>query len=134
MAFTIPAMPLSVKIWHAWTATVTVYAAPNVTTVGNLSPGKRIMSYGGMTNQPTKSQIPMELLLPKLTDIRAGWNGAAPDMVEVPAGSRRFYYVWWVDDVAKGFANEYRIAQIGYSCSGLVWQGPLPIAVPVPMP
>lgn len=60
-----------------------------------------------------------ELLLPAGTDVRDDFTidpGLAvadqPDLVEVPAGSGRWYTVVQVDDVAKGFPNEYRVAMI----------------------
>jgi hypothetical protein len=63
------------------------------------------------------------LLLPALTDIRDDQVGSFADLVEVPAGSGRFYQVLWVDDVAKGFANEYRGAHI-YKTG--IWPIPIP--------
>jgi len=48
------------------------------------------------------------VLVPAGTDLRdSGCTGLA-DLVELPATSGRWYYVAYVDDVAKGFANEYR--------------------------
>ena len=47
---------------------------------------------------------PIFLRLPALTDIRPA------DQIECPAGSGRLYSVRWVDDVHKGFVNEYRVA------------------------
>jgi hypothetical protein len=53
----------------------------------------------------------MQLLLPKLTDIRGfECNTTVPDQVECPKGSGRWYWVPSVDDVGKGYANEYRLA------------------------
>ena len=55
----------------------------------------------------------MSLLLPKRTDIRGPQDSSTiSDFVEVPAGSRRWYGVFFVDEVGRGFANEYRIAGI----------------------
>lgn len=65
------------------------------------------------------ASTPMHLLLPALTNING--QGAYPftvngilvgDSVEVPAGSGRFYCTFWVDDVAKGYPTEYRVADI----------------------
>lgn len=58
-----------------------------------------------------------ELLLPAGTDVRDNfsWDGVAmnkPDLVEVPEGSERYYTIVQVDDVAKGFPNEYRFAMV----------------------
>lgn len=52
----------------------------------------------------------MSLLVPKLTDVRPAFLTAADwgDLVECPAGSGRYYWMPWMDDVGKGFANEHR--------------------------
>jgi len=76
----------------------------------------------------------MQLLLPALTDVRSGVVAAVPDFVEVPAGSGRWYQVYAVDDIGKGFANEHRIAVIlavsalvnPTAYAGIVWPVPIP--------
>lgn len=53
------------------------------------------------------------LLCPKLTPITEQPPPMTPiPIVEVPQGTGRYYMVVWVDDVGKGFVNEYRQAQI----------------------
>lgn len=69
-----------------------------------------------------------QLLLPAQTDIRdwACFDGLAmdqPDLVEVPRGTGRFYTVALVDDVARGFPNEYRVAFI---VKNAYWPIPIP--------
>ena len=58
----------------------------------------------------------MFLLLPALTDVRytgvGGTSDSFYDIVEVPAGSARWYWVLSVDDAGKGFANEHRVAEL----------------------
>jgi hypothetical protein len=54
----------------------------------------------------------MFLCLPKLTDVRPRGSISFHDNVEVPAGSGRLYQAVAVDDVGKGFFNEYRITLI----------------------
>jgi len=55
----------------------------------------------------------MTLLCSAGTDIRDHHCTGNPiDMVEAPAGSGRWYVVYEVDDIAKGFANEYRWAAL----------------------
>lgn len=57
--------------------------------------------------------LPRYLRLPKLTDVRFVISGASYNtIVEVPAGSGRLYAVTDVEDVHKGFPNEYRSALI----------------------
>lgn len=75
---------------------------------GRLS--SRVSSQGG-----NFLQVPvtiMQLLLPKGTDVRGVESNIAYglDQVECPVGSGRFYCVTSVDDVGKGYANEYRLA------------------------
>jgi hypothetical protein len=54
-------------------------------------------------SQPTLWVPPIWLRLPPLTDLRPG------DEVECPAGSGRTYVTRWVEDLHKGFPNEYRV-------------------------
>lgn len=68
--------------------------------------------------------LTMNLLLPALVDIRGPQDTVAPDAVEVPAGSGRWYAVVAVDDIGKGFANEHRTASI-YALAGF-WTAPYP--------
>jgi hypothetical protein len=56
--------------------------------------------------------IPMVLRVPSLTDIRSDLQSGNGDLVEVPAGSGRFYHCIQVDDFGKGFGNEHRWAFI----------------------
>ena len=73
----------------------------------------------------------MWLLLPALTDIRSvvtfpGGGGSKCDIVECPLGSGRFYLVISVDDVGKGFGNEFRCAAIQATNLYGVWPTPIP--------
>jgi len=133
MAFRVPTFNLAVSIWRVG-GTGGSYAAPDVGTTGNLSPGKRVMlgEVGGW--QVSKSIIANELLLPKLTDIRSFYNATNPDLVEVPAGSKRFYQVLDVADIGKGFANEHRIAFLAYETAGNTSLAGGPFPAPVPLP
>lgn len=115
MAFRIPTFPLVVNIWR--TPAIPPVGPPAVITVGNLSPGRRTLGFG------VGPSLVMELLLPAGTDIQCAANSVVPDAVEVPGGSGRFYKVFGVDDVAKGFANQYRLALIQ---SAPVWPVPYP--------
>jgi len=131
MAFTVPTFNLSVQIYTGpWPV-----GAPRLVTVGNLAYGRRVQqvrvsdvgnqeSYGGQAT----------LLLPALTDVRDGGNGQQ-DYIQCPAGSGRWYVCMLVEDVGKGFANEYRAATIGKiwqgvsgtgSYPGLFWPTPIP--------
>lgn len=104
MAFRLPNFNLNVNLWrHASPLT----GAPDLLFKANLRPSIR-----PSTTQWNEVGVEfiVELLCPALTDIRGVINAGGADYVEVPAGSGRFYTVNWVDDVAKGFPNEYRVA------------------------
>lgn len=69
------------------------------------------MSTGGTATPGVPLQT-MNLLLPALSDVRGPQDTISFDMAEVPAGSGRWYAVFFVDDIAKGFSNEHRSAGI----------------------
>lgn len=83
-----------------------IQAAPCQLTYGRRT---NSMSTGGTNAQGALAQG-MNLLLPMLTDVRGPQDTVSPDMVEVPAGSGRWYSVYFVDDIGKGFTNEHRSA------------------------
>lgn len=68
----------------------------------------------------------MLLNLPPHSDVRSRCCTAVSDLVEVPAGSGRYYDVLAVDDVSKGFPEEYRIAVIIQSTTVALWPIPIP--------
>lgn len=76
----------------------------------------------------------MSLLLPAGTDLRAFPTYPISDVVEVPAGTGRWYLVGFVDDIGRGFANEHRcglIAQMNPQVNfglyaGSQWPTPMP--------
>jgi hypothetical protein len=82
-----------------------------------------VASTGGTTDRGVIVQT-MNLLLPARTDVRGPQNGPILDMVEVPAGSGRWYSVVFVDDIGRGFTNEHRTAAI-YAVPG-AWPTPCP--------
>jgi len=135
MSFTLPDFNL----------TCDIYSGPYDTRVlrlsgvaCNLAMGRRVqvvfhdptgLGFGAATAQ---------LLLPSGTDVRdvSQLMGGGPpyDIVEVPAGSGRWYVVNSVDDVGKGFPNEYRLAFLAklssnsglVNTTGLFWPIPMP--------
>lgn len=68
----------------------------------------------------------MMLLFPKHTDVLGIYAGSFEDLLEVPAGSGRYYVVYDVDDAGKGFPNEHRWAWIFKYTStfGAFWGNP----------
>jgi hypothetical protein len=133
MAFPLPNFNLSAKIWRN-NGVGGSYAAPDVTSNCFLSPGRRVtMPFARSTGQPAP-YIQTEIGFPKGTDVRGSWNGVGEDRVEVPAGSKRFYAVMSVDDVGKGWANEYRLVMLQFLINGdtNLAGGPFPVPVPLP--
>jgi hypothetical protein len=76
----------------------------------------------------------MTLLVPALTDLRMLGQGVQNDILEVPAGTGRWYQLNFVDDVGKGFSNEHRMALLVQIAEpllpsqfpGLFWPIPMP--------
>lgn len=119
MAYTIPNFNLTVDVFRYSGA-----AYSNIgSIVGNLQMGRRTpFTFLGGGPGDYQSLSPY-LLCPAGTDLRDLECGTAlNDVVEVPQGSGRWYAVLGVDDVAKGFPNEFRVATIA-KCGGF---GPWP--------
>ena len=108
MSYVLPTFNLDVNLW---TAPAVVTAPPTRTFKAGLARGERVIElFPAYTVGYYSYRSPMQLLCPKGTDIYPNEPGAFADLVEVPAGSGRYYAVWYVDDVGKGFPNEYRMA------------------------
>lgn len=80
---------------------------------GNLAWGKRVntMSTGG-TGSAGVPVTAMTLLLEATVDLRDQWSTTGSDVVEVPAGSGRFYVVWTCDYIGLGFPNAHKGATL----------------------
>lgn len=116
MAYVLPTFNLNVNVWRG-PQTLPPGGAPDLTPIGNLAAGRRLPF------DNTSAVLDMYLLLPAGTDIRSSINATDPDVVEVPAGSGRFYLVAFVDDLGKGFANEHRFAVLLQTGT---WPAPIP--------
>lgn len=105
MSFSVPTFNLTCAI-HTFGIPIARLFSPC-----NLAMGRRQLTVGasgtGVVGVPG---FVMTLLLPALTDIRSALSVTGPDRVQVPLGSGRFYDVFVVDDMGKGFANEHRVA------------------------
>lgn len=119
MPYSLPTFNLTINLWHPPTF---FPAAPAQVIMGNLAYSRRVHSFGG------NSIGEMFLLVPALTDLRSPVNqaGVSFDEVEVPAGSGRFYVVYAVDDVGKGFSNEHRCAVLVQNTGRGLWPIPMP--------
>ena len=132
MSFTVPTFPLTCNVWDGPNPPV---GPPRLSPDCNLAIGRRIFpGQSGFDNFSATEGTP-QLLVPALTDIRDAScvPAAGGDVIEVPAGTGRFYYVIYVDDVGKGFLNEHRLALLSKACSanfshfaGVDWPVPIP--------
>jgi hypothetical protein len=113
MAFRIPTFNLTCNVWRTGNV---VANPPDTNFPCNLSPGRRVLSaaLGNTSTGASSPSLLMEILLPARSDVRPAYivfaSPTQGDVVEVPAGTGRYYCVQCVDDVARGFPNEYRIA------------------------
>ncbi len=132
MAYSIPTFNLTCNIWRFQPPPPG--GPPALSPDCNLAVGRRV-SIPTVEGDLTTAYGSMTLLLPKGTDIRDASCVAslAGDLVEVPAGSGRFYFVAYVDDVGKGFLNEHRYAYISKACQAsdptlfsYIWPAPIP--------
>lgn len=130
MAFTLPTFNLTCNI-HTVAGGVNVF---RLSSDCNLAMGRRTANPNGTVEQDGGlfGLLPI-LLLPVGTDVRDSSCGGEMDIVEVPAGTGRWYQVIAVDDVGKGFPNEHRLATLGKTWgfagngSGLTLPWPTPI-------
>jgi hypothetical protein len=132
MAFSVPTFNLLCDIFTG------PYSSRELRIVGqicNLQYGRRLAHFSDFPSENEGSQL-MSLLLPKLTDVRSTLCGYEVDIVECPQHSGRIYWVSAVDDVGKGFDNEFRVATLvsaseakfgtGSDFLGLFWPTPIP--------
>lgn len=118
MAYTIPSFPLAVRIWRS---TSLVVNPPDVSAMGNLVSSRPDADPFPGIGIGTLAQRQVAgaywgrfatILLPRLTDVQPPNSTTNGDVLECPAGTGRYYFVVWVDDTGKGFANEHRYAYV----------------------
>jgi hypothetical protein len=107
VSFQPPTYNLVCNIWHGGV----MVGPPDLSPMCNLAYGRRFdYIVVGIASGAVDSLTAMQLLLPRLTDIRGPLSTTGFDLVECPAGTGRLYSVACVDDSGKGFGNEHRIA------------------------
>lgn len=123
MSFTVPTFNLTC---NEWLATNPPPAVPRQILMGNLQMSRR--NQNGAVAEALLGVPCMFLLLPRGTDVRSiSQTPGGESYVEVPAGSKRYYYVFYVDDCGKGFPNEYRIAMLqSFTTLPGAWATPYP--------
>lgn len=131
MAFTIPTFNLMCNVFTV------VAGVPTLrdTIPCNMASGRRVSQLFGAAEEDGElyGVVPL-LLVPMGSDVRDTSCGAEADLIEAPAGTGRWYMVTCVDDMAKGFSNEYRIVSVGkiwgFSGSGIPSLPPWPTPIP----
>lgn len=126
MAFRVPVFNISVNIWN------NPAIPPGPASLTLLAQLRQPKAQAGVLYPDITGSgvlIPAwELLIPVGTDIRDEWSSgiASYDVVEAPAGTGRFYTVALVDDVARGFTNQYRLAYLMKTVLYGFWGPPIP--------
>jgi len=106
MPYVIPTFNITCNLWTNRIQSVPprVAAAPC-----NLAWGKRVnVASTGGTTEVGVPLLTMTLLLPATVDIRGFKSATSSDLCEVPAGSGRYYIVWWADYIGYGFPNAHK--------------------------
>lgn len=118
MPYVIPNFNILCNIWTGVVSAIPALAPAGPSRLFHvpcaLVHGRRVnaQSTGGTGAQGYPVQG-MSLLLSKGTDIRGPQQpGQVLDLVECPADTGRYYWVYFVDDIGKGYANEHREAGI----------------------
>jgi hypothetical protein len=122
MSFTLPTFNL---LCNVWTGTAPPPGARRAQFPCNLAWGRRVNT----SLDSVGAFWPTTILLPALADIRTiTQTGVASgnDVVEVPAGSGRYYVAEHVDDIGKGFSNEHRGAILIATRQYGDWPTPIP--------
>lgn len=113
MAYRLPTFNLTAKIWTGPQGVLPPAGAPRLTAACALWIYKTGMLLSPL--QTAGTIVVVCIKWPAGTDVRPlyGFNGGlvmSGDVVELPALSGRFYEIISVDDVARGYANQYRIS------------------------
>lgn len=103
MAFRTPNFNVPCNVWRNGDDPTT--DPPAFSTICNISCGERTNI--AMVDMATTFFV--EILLPKLTDVRGVNTSAGSDTIEAPSDTGRYYLVLFVEDVAKSYDNEYRL-------------------------
>jgi len=124
----VPRVPtFNLPFKHYWDPTA---HTPPYADAGDVEDLCQLVTRSADAASPSQNTLGPIVYFPAHTDIRSWYTLAFPatgfPVIEIPTGSNRWYDVAIVDDVHKGFPNEYRFA-------ALVWNplyGPWPIPDP----
>lgn len=131
-SFNLPVFNLACYIWHTPGFNMSHLPAPDLEVLGNLANGRVAHLPVWLPRPPALASQSMSssLLFPKNTDIRDSSCSGGPDVIECPKNSGRFYWVSYVDDIAKGFDNEHRwcvVQKVWTYGSWSIYRWPSPI-------
>jgi len=136
-SFAIPTFNLTAGIWHDRAEWSFANPAPDAVAPCNLANGRvaHVFNAQDRTVNRQKLAASASFLFPKNTDIRDASQVSNPDVVEVPLGSGRYYWITFWDDIALGFPNEHRWAIGSKIYAGVfpgVYRWPVPAVLDVP--
>ncbi len=131
MAFTVPEFPLLCNIYDFSLP----LGAPRIANVPcNLAIGRRTQQGGELRGSAGGVGVPPTLLLPGGTDVRDVASTPQWDIIEVPAGSQRWYQTSTAEPIGLGFPNWHVAVALtkaspnidGAAYAGLNWPTPDP--------
>jgi hypothetical protein len=107
MAFRVPNFNLTCNVWHA--QLLPPVGPPDIAALPCQLAADHIIEQpiGVIANTVIHG---MFIRVAARTDLRGRSSTTGPDTIECPAGTGRYYSAAVVDDVARGFPNEYRSA------------------------
>lgn len=107
MAYSVPTFNLVAKVWSG------TLPPPNPPRIPALICQLRYPGKGSTAQDAANDWVfSPTILVPARSDLRDRFTLTGEDLVELPAGTGRMYRVVVVDDVARGFTNEYRFAML----------------------
>jgi hypothetical protein len=127
MSYKLPAFNLNANIWR-YAAGVPGGAPVGVASVC-LAWGRRVAApFSGGTAELGIVAVSPTALFPIGTDVRDGGDGAGQDIVEIPAGTGRYYYCVFVDSIGRGFLNEHIgcVLNKTWQLGGAAWPSVIP--------
>lgn len=134
MGFSVPEFPSTCDIYTMVDPLDFNTREPRLSSICQLRLYGRLNKYSsGPTPGGNLAAVGSAILLPARTDVRDGsCSHLAPDIIECPAGTGRWYVVSHVDDVARDFPNEYRLAAVDKIFSGVNFPNFPDWPVPIP--
>lgn len=108
--YKLPTFNLMLNYWNSFISVIPPTIPPTLTVKCQLRMS-RAAAVAGVAGSSSGPGPIMFINVPPFTPIQGGMGlgSHVSTLIECPAGTGRYYRVLWVDDVAKGFNNEYRV-------------------------